>query len=96
MELINIYTVQSYIDELIVEEKQENKDYEITVERMDDDGEMIAILVDGNHSLEAAKRDGVEPEIEVVESSHKSLEEYVESFGDLSNPVNIITGRDLW
>jgi hypothetical protein len=97
MNIETIYTAQSHINETIVREKQANKDYEITVEMIDDDGEMVAMLVDGNHSWEAAKRDGVEPEIKIVEGSHKmTLVQYVEAFNDLSNPVNIVTGADLW
>lgn len=97
MKLETIYTAQSHIDESIVRQKQENNDYEITVEYIEDEGETVAMLVDGNHSWEAAKRDGIEPTIKIVEE-HKnmSLVQYVESFNDLSNPVNIITGEDLW
>ena len=93
-----IYTAQGYIDEMIVREKQENKDYAITVEMIDDDGVMVAMLVDGNHSLEAARRDGVEPTIKIGDDNHKNmtLVEYVESMNDLSNPVNIVTGKELW
>lgn len=91
-----IYTAQGYIDENIVKEKQEKKDYTIAVEMIDDDGEMIAMLVDGNHSFQAAKRDGIEPEIIIVNNSHKSLVDYVTAMNDLSNPVNIITGKELW
>jgi hypothetical protein len=99
MELNKIYTAQSYISEETVEEKRENKDYTIYVELIDDDGDgMIPMLVDGNHSYEAAKRDGVDPTIEIIEGHHQNmtLEEYVTSMNDLSNPVNIVTGRDLW
>lgn len=96
MNLNEIYSAQSYREQGIIEEKRENKDYAIKVAYMADDDNMIAILVDGHHSFEAAKIDGVEPEIEVVESEYKSLEEYVIAFGDLSNPVNIITGKEIW
>lgn len=96
MKLDEIYTAQSYIDEAIVAEKQENKDYEITVEMIDDDGVEIAMLVDGNHSLEAARRDGVEPSIKIGERNHKNLVDYVTAMNDLSNPINIVTGNDLW
>jgi hypothetical protein len=97
MELKNIYTLQSYIDDKKVEEKRQNKDYKIQVTEIEDDGEMIAILVDGNHSLKAAMLDGVEPEIIIVKNeSEKTLERYVVTFNDLSNPVNIVTGEELW
>ena len=96
IKLNEIYTAQGYKDELIIEDKRENKDYEITVEMIDDDGEIVAILVDGNHSLKAAQLDGVEPEIKICKINNKNLVEYVKSMNDLSNPVNIITGKDLW
>lgn len=96
MKLNDIYSVQSYREERIIEEKRENKDYAVKVAYIADDENMIAMLVDGHHSLAAALLDGVEPEIEIVESEYKSLEDYVIAFGDLSNPVNIITGLELW
>lgn len=96
MNLSQIYTAQGYKDELIVREKQENRDYTITVEMIDDDGTEVAILVDGNHSLEAARRDGVEPTIKIGEKNHRNLVDYVTAMNDLSNPVNIVTGEELW
>ena len=96
MKLNEIYTAQSYLDEVLIAEKQENKDYVITVELIPDDDKMIPMLVDGNHSLEAARRDGVEPEIKIGERNHKDVESYVIAMRDLSNPVNIVTGEELW
>ena len=91
-----IYSVQEYRDKNIIEEKRENKDYQIKVAYIADDDNMIAIIVDGHHSFEAAMIDGVEPEIEIVESEFKSLEDFVIAFNELSNPVNIYTGQELW
>ena len=96
MNLNEIYSAQSYREERIVAEKRENKDYVIKVAYIADDDNMIAVLVDGHHSFEAAIIDGVEPEIEIVKSEYKSLEEYVIAFNDLSNPVNVITGKEIW
>jgi len=97
MKLNEIYTLQSYISNIIVEEKRENNDYEISVTLIEDDDVLIPILVDGNHSLRAAELDDVEPEIIIVKNEgEKTLERYVESFNDLSNPVNIVTGSELW
>ena len=96
MNLSEIYSAQSYRSEMIIEEKRENKDYVVKVAYMADDDNMIAVLVDGHHSFEASKIDGVHPEIEVVESEYKSLEEYIIAFGDLSNPVSVITGKEIW
>jgi hypothetical protein len=97
MNLNQIYTLQSYLDDAKVEEKRINKDYDISVAMIDDDGKQIAILVDGNHSLKAAMIDGVEPAINIIDNNgEKTLERYVISFNDLSNPVNIVTGKELW
>jgi len=91
-----IYSVQEYRDQSIIEEKRENKDYKIKIAYIADDENMVAILVDGHHSFEAAIIDGVDPEIEIVESEFKSLEDYVIAFNELSNPVNIYNGKELW
>lgn len=96
MNLNEIYSAQSYREQRIIEEKRENKDYAIKVAYIADDDNMIAMLVDGHHSFEAAKIDGVDPEIEIVESEYKSLEDYVIAFNDLSNPVNIVSGKEIW
>lgn len=96
MNLNEIYSAQSYREERIVAEKRENKDYVIKVAYIADDDNMIAVLVDGHHSFEAAMIDGVKPEIEIVKSEYKSLEDYVIAFNDLSNPVNVITGKEIW
>lgn len=48
--------------ESIVAEKQAAQDYEVTFVRVTmDDGEEIALVIDGHHSHEAAKRDGADP-----------------------------------
>lgn len=47
--------------ESIVAEKQAANDYEVSFVRVTmDDGEEIALVIDGHHSHEAAKRDGVD------------------------------------
>jgi hypothetical protein len=96
MNLNEIYSAQSYRDKMIIKEKRENKDYAVKVAYIADDDNMIAVLVDGHHSLEAAILDGVDPEIEIIESEYKTLESYVIAFGDLSNPVNITTKKEIW
>ena len=97
MKKSNIYTIQSYIDEAIVEEKRINEDYVVNVSEFDDDGETVLIIVDGHHSLEAANRDNVDPVFNLVENQNGlNLENFVIAFNDLSNPVNIETGIELW
>lgn len=94
--LEEVYTPQSFLDLKMVEEKRRNKDYIIKIAKFDDDGEDVWILIDGHHSLHAAKIDGVKPIIEIIKPTEKTLERYVTAFGDLSNPMNVMTGNDLW
>ena len=89
MNLNEIYSAQSYREESIIEEKRENKDYAIKVSYMADDDNMVAMLVDGHHSFEAAKRDGVEPEIEIVKSEYKSLEDFYKGVNVLIEQLRI-------
>ena len=93
---MQIYSVQSYRDELTIASKLDSKATEIKVSHYDDDGVIVTMLVDGHHTLDACKRTGVTPIIIEVPASHKTLVDYVTAFGDLSNPVNIETRRDLW
>jgi hypothetical protein len=51
---------QRYLDDSIVAEKRESHDYTVTVVTTP----IGRVVVDGHHSLAAAKADGVEPEIE--------------------------------
>ena len=59
--LMRYITSQLERIESIVHEKQEAKDYEVSIVVLTVDGEEIALVIDGHHSHEAAKRDGVEP-----------------------------------
>jgi SPP1 gp7 family putative phage head morphogenesis protein len=96
--LKDLYTAQSYREEGIVEQKKNDDDYEITIAEIPDGDKKIKILVDGNHSLQAAIKYNKINEIKIkyVSPQSKNLEDYVSGFGDLSNPINVITGNDLW
>lgn len=62
-----IISSQRYIDDRIVAEKLESNDFTITVSpKFEIDGTEYQVLMDGNHSLAAAKLAGVEPEIIVA------------------------------
>ena len=94
-----IYTAQSYLNEAIIEEKRTKKDYHAKYAIFNDDGVDVNMLIDGHHSLEAAKRDNVSPILELTKNNfgkNYTLEQFVKSFNDLSNPVNIETGEELW
>lgn len=94
--LNNVYTCQSYIDSLIVNEKLNQTSFKIKVAKYNDGESSVLMLIDGHHSFMAAKQKNIEVEIEIVDPQYKSLSDYVESFGDLNNPVNIMTGKELW
>lgn len=97
MRLNDIYTAQSYIDHIVVRSKIANNAYVLTVELINDDGVMIPMLIDGNHAYQAAIKSGNTPIINIVSGIHNcNLIDYVTSFKDLSNPVNIVTGIELW
>ena len=67
--MATLITSQDYIDDATVSEKQSAGDYVVLVSpEFDVDGETYQVVIDGHHSLEAAKRDGVEPEIEIATS----------------------------
>lgn len=64
-----IITSQSHRDESTVAAKQAAKDYEVTVSpEFEIDGETYQVIIDGHHSFEAARLDGVEPEFVVATS----------------------------
>ena len=54
---------QHYLDDAIVAAKRAARDYTVTVSpAFAYDGEIIRVVLDGHHSLAAAKADGVAPE----------------------------------
>lgn len=100
VDIDDIYTVQSYINQDIVNKKIKNNDYTVYVDLFDDDGEKVWMVVDGHHSLEAAFQSGTDPifvEANIIESKLKdNLERYVMSFNDLDEPISIQSKRRLW
>lgn len=62
-----IITSQGFRNEAIVAEKQKAQDYHCLLSpEFVVDGEMFQVLLDGHHSFEAARLDGVEPEFEIA------------------------------
>ena len=60
---MTLITSQRFLDETIVEEKQSTGDYEVMISpEFEIDGEKFAVILDGHHSYEAAKRDGFDPD----------------------------------
>ena len=58
------------LEEASVREKQESKDYSCDVSpAFEWQGETFRVLLNGHHSFEAAKRDGVAPHLNIVTDS---------------------------
>lgn len=71
----NLISSQRFIDENIVAEKQAAEDYTVQYAVVTVEGIEYMVVVDGHHSLEAAKRDGVAPDLEECESETFSFAE---------------------
>lgn len=64
-----LITSQSHRDDETVEAKRVAKDYEVTISpEFEIDGEIYQVIIDGHHSFEAARLDGVEPEFRIATS----------------------------
>jgi len=62
-----LITSQDHRDEETIEAKRAAKDYAVTVSpEFEIDGETYQVIIDGHHSFEAAKLDGVEPEFVIA------------------------------
>lgn len=96
---------QRYLDDEVVEQKRSNGDYEVTVTpEFEYEGNIYRVVIDGHHSLAAAKIDGVEAEI--VEATvrdddrlailGRSAESYLEMSRADSDWYDVMTGRDIW
>jgi phosphoglycolate phosphatase-like HAD superfamily hydrolase len=66
---------QKYLDQAIVNQKIDNSDFIVTLATISDD---YQVVIDGHHSLEAAKQAGVDPIF--VESDYNYMSE-VECIG---------------
>jgi len=60
----NLISSQRFLDETTVTEKQDTEDYVVKYALVVVEGEEYRVVVDGHHSLAAAIRDGVSPELE--------------------------------
>lgn len=98
-----IISSQKYLDDEIVSEKRANKDYEVSISPVFKlDGEEFQVVIDGHHSLAAAKLDGVEPDfIECDNNSIDALDEgriddFLRQQRLDSDWYDIKTGKDVW
>jgi hypothetical protein len=79
---------QRYLDPEIIAEKQKNKDYVVTISpAFEANGETMQVVIDGHHSLAAAKKDKVKPKFVIAKKQNddriglleKSVDDYLES-----------------
>lgn len=99
-------SAQRFLDEAVVAEKQDAKDYDVLVSPVFSyDGKQIRVVLDGHHSLEAAKRDGVAAsmiEADATDSDRITVLERgdIEDFLEMSwvdaDYYDTATGRDIW
>ena len=97
---------QRYISEEIVEAKRAAGDYGVFVSpAFFYDGQTFRVVLDGHHSLEAARRDGVAPdytEMTATDNDHVglinsgALEDFFEAARIDSDWYDIATGNDIW
>lgn len=96
---------QRYLDDETVEAKRANQDYAVTVSPVFEyEGSLYQVVIDGHHSLAAAKLDGVEPEITEATASDcdtiglldQSVELYLQAMYMDSDWYDAMTGRDIW
>lgn len=97
---------QRYIDDSIVKAKREAADYEVFVSpSFEIDGDEFRVVLDGHHSLAAAREDGEEPVfIEYSASEHDAicllesgdLEGFLQATHMGDDYYNIETGKDIW
>jgi hypothetical protein len=96
---------QRYLDDETVELKRSDRDYMVMVSpEFEYEGALYQVVIDGHHSLAAAKADGVEAD--VVEATkqdddrlaliEKSAESYLEVSRVDSDWYDVMTGRDIW
>ena len=97
----NLISSQRYLDEEIVTTKQAAHDYTVQCAVVIVEGVEYMVVVDGHHSLEAAKRDGVEPDLEECESetfrfAGRNPELFLEQHHHGDDYYYCATGRTVW
>ena len=104
-----IASSQRFLDDKIVAEKQENEDYDVTLSPVYKfAGLSIAIVLDGHHSLAAAKLDGVDPEYTTMmatdpnsdvpgdDCDEADIDDFLIEKRMDSDYYDIATGQDIW
>lgn len=97
---------QRYLDDETVEAKRAASDYVVTVFTLEYEGAMYSVVIDGHHSLAAAKADGAEPEYEEAdgelyrqlqgELDDVGVEAFLESHYNGDEYYDVSTGVNVW
>lgn len=74
-------TSQLFRDDARVEAKRADRDYAVQYVELECEGETLHLVIDGHHSHEAAKLDGVEPEWVEVTADYASEIEHLGGLG---------------
>lgn len=99
-------SAQRFIDDAIVAEKRDGKDYDVMVSPVFEyAGIQMRVVLDGHHSLAAARIDGIEPCFAEADASDSDtirliergeIEDFLELSRIDSDYYDINTGRDIW
>ena len=97
----NLISSQRFIDESIVAAKQNAEDYTVQVATVEVDDVEYQVVVDGHHSLEAARRDGVQAEFEgcnpeIQREASRDGNAYLLAHQMDSDWYFVATGKDVW
>jgi predicted acyl esterase len=100
--VINVISSQRYTDPTIVAAKRADRDYAVQLVSVEVEGEEY-MVVDGHHSLAAARADGVEPEWEELPASHELAQEarrdgelFLEAHHSGDDYYNVVSGLNVW
>lgn len=108
---MQIISSQHYLDDEIVQQKLESRDFEVTLSpEFEFDGLRIAVVLDGHHSLAAAKLAGVKPEfieatkqtndiiglLEATDEHEANPESFLEAAWVDGDYYDVETGMDVW
>lgn len=101
--MTTIISSQKYIDEATVASKRAAADYMVTVGKVITiDGQDYSVLIDGHHSLAAARADGVEPTYrtatvqECDREGIESVEDYLAAHWIDCDWYDVATGKAIF
>lgn len=100
-----IISSQRYLDDVTVQEKRAARDYVVTLSpEFEINGVVMQAVIDGHHSLAAARADGVAPEIMVITVQEDdrialldgSIDDYLEACYMDSDWYDVKTGKAVF